>query len=119
MYFYQLAQRRPDYAQAGIIKGVSRALGPDYDVATHFTPRYNPWEQRLCLVPDADFFQAIRSGRASVVTDHIESFTEKGILLESGRELEADIIITATGLTLERYGGIDLSVDGRHVDIGQ
>ena len=77
-------------------------LGPDYDVGTHFTPRYNPWDQRLCLVPDSDLFHAIRRGKASVVTDHIETFTETGIKLKSGEELEADIIVTATGLMLMR-----------------
>ena len=73
-------------------------LGPDYDVDTHFKPRYNPWDQRLCLVPDGDLFKAIREGRASVVTDHIETFTEKGLRLRSGAEFEADLIVTATGL---------------------
>ena len=119
MYLYQLARRRPDFVKANIIKGVRHALGPDYDVATHFTPRYNPWEQRLCLVPDGDMFQAIKSGRASVVTDHIETFTENGIQLKSGRQLDADIIVTATGLVLEAFGGVKLSVDGRSVDVGQ
>ena len=86
MYIYQLARHRPRLREVRLIaKGVRDALGPDYDVATHFTPRYNPWEQRLCLVPDADMFRAIKSGRASVVTDHIESFTENGIQLEIGQ----------------------------------
>ena len=119
MYLYQLARRRPDVMKANIIKGVRHALGPDYDIATHFTPRYNPWEQRLCLVPDGDMFKAIKSGRASVVTDHVETFTEGGIQLKSGKHLDADIIVTATGLVLEAYGGIKLSVDGRSVDVGQ
>ena len=118
-YLYQLAQRFPNFMKNGIIKKVSEALGPDYDVKTHFTPRYNPWEQRLCLVPDADMFHAIKEGRASVVTDHIESFTEKGIQLKSGQELEADIIVTATGLAMQAYGGIELSVDGRAVEVGK
>jgi monooxygenase len=115
--FYQVSRRFPNFMKAGLIKKVRETLGPDYDVATHFTPTYNPWEQRLCLVPDADLFDALKSGRASVVTDHIASFTENGILLKSGKELEADIIITATGLAMQAYGGIDLSVDGRRVDI--
>jgi cation diffusion facilitator CzcD-associated flavoprotein CzcO len=115
--FYQVSQRFPNFMKAGLIKKVRETLGPDYDVDTHFTPTYNPWEQRLCLVPDADMFDAIKSERASVVTDHIESFTENGILLKSGKELEADIIVTATGLAMQAYGGIDLSVDGRRVDI--
>ena len=100
----------------GILKRVRDELGPDYDVATHFTPRYNPWEQRLCLVPDADLFVALRHNRASVVTDQIAAFTEKGVKLESGSELEADIVVTATGLVLQPLGGIDLAVDGRAVD---
>ncbi len=119
LYLYQLARRRPDHMKAAIIKGIRHALGQDYDVATHFTPRYNPWEQRLCLVPDGDMFQAIKSGRASVVTDHIETFTERGIQLKSGQHLNADIIVTATGLVLEAYGGIKLSVDGRSVDVSE
>jgi cation diffusion facilitator CzcD-associated flavoprotein CzcO len=119
MYVYQLAQRRPNYVKAGIVKMVRDQLGPDYDVATHFTPSYNPWEQRLCLVPDADMFQAIKAGRASVVTDQIETFTEKGIRLQSGKELEADIVVTATGLVLQAFGGAEISVDGRSVDLSK
>jgi monooxygenase len=119
MYVYQLAQRRPNYVKNGLISKIREALGPDYDVETHFTPSYNPWEQRLCLVPDADLFQAIQAGRGSVATGRIERFTETGIRLESGQELEADIVITATGLVLQAFGGADLSVDGRPVDLGQ
>jgi monooxygenase len=117
-YIYQLARRRPAFVKATLINKVSEHLGPGFDVATHFTPRYNPWEQRLCLVPDADLFEAISSGRASVVTDHIETFTEQGIQLKSGRQLEADIIVTATGLAMQAFGGIAFSVDGRSVDAG-
>ena len=95
------------------------ALGPDYDVATHFTPRYNPWEQRLCLVPDGDLFKAIRDKRASVVTNEIDTFTRDGIKLKDGSELEADIIVTATGLVLQVLGGLEVSVDGRTVDFAQ
>ena len=119
IYVYQLAQRFPNFVKTGIVKKVREELGPDYDVATHFTPRYNPWEQRICLVPDADMFQAIKSGRASVVTDRIETFTEKGIQLKSGKELEADIVVTATGLVMQAFGGAELSVDGRSVDPGK
>jgi monooxygenase len=115
-FFYQFAQRFPNVAKRGLLKKVQEHLGPDFDVATHFTPRYRPWEQRMCLVPDADMFEAIKSKRASVVTDHIETFTEKGILLKSGKELEADIIVTATGLAMQAYGGIELAVDGERVD---
>jgi len=116
---YQLARRRPDFVKRGLLKKVRQELGQDCDVATNFTPRYNPWEQRLCLVPDADLFRAIRSGRASVVTDEIESITKTGISLKSGRQLEADVIVTATGLVLQAFGGADLLVDGRQVDPGQ
>jgi cation diffusion facilitator CzcD-associated flavoprotein CzcO len=114
---YQLCQRFPGMMRRLLIGRVRRALGPDYDVETHFSPNYKPWEQRLCVVPDGDLFKAIRSGRASVVTDRIDTFTEKGLRLKSGAELEADIIITATGLALEPLGGIRLSVDGRDVDL--
>lgn len=119
IYIYQFSQRFPNFMKRGIVKKVSEELGPGYDVQTHFTPRYKPWEQRMCLVPDADMFQAIKSDRASVVTDRIETFTAKGIQLKSGQELEADIIVTATGLVTQAFGGIELSVDGRRVDIGQ
>ena len=98
MYFFQLARRKPERVKQLILGGVRMALGPDYDIATHFTPRYNPWDQRLCLVPDGDLFKAIREKRASVVTNQIETFTENGIRLKDGSELEADIIVTATGL---------------------
>jgi cation diffusion facilitator CzcD-associated flavoprotein CzcO len=95
------------------------ALGPDYDIGTHFTPRYNPWDQRLCLVPDGDLFNAIREKRASVVTSQIDTFTEKGVRLQDGSELEADIIVTATGLNLQVLGGLEVSVDGRTVDFAR
>jgi cation diffusion facilitator CzcD-associated flavoprotein CzcO len=114
--YYQFAQRFPNFAKKRLLSRVSDLLGPAYDVETDFTPRYNPWVQRLCLVPDADIFEAIKSSRASVVTDHIATFTEKGILLQSGKELEADIIVTATGLVMQPIGGIELSVDGQSVD---
>ncbi|HEX8880561.1 MAG TPA: NAD(P)/FAD-dependent oxidoreductase [Candidatus Acidoferrum sp.] len=119
IYVYQLAQRFPDFVKKALIKKVLAELGPTYDVATHFTPRYNPWEQRLCLVPDGDFFQAIKAGRAGVVTGQIERFTEKGIRLQSGEELEADIVVTATGLVLQMFGGADLDVDGCRVDVSK
>jgi cation diffusion facilitator CzcD-associated flavoprotein CzcO len=118
IYFYQLAQRFPDFVKTGIIKKVSEAVGPNCDAATNFTPRYNPWQQRLCLVPDGDMFKAIKAGRASVVTAQIQTFTEKGIQLASGEILEADIIVTATGLVMQAFGGAALSVDGRPIDIG-
>ncbi|HLJ91308.1 MAG TPA: NAD(P)/FAD-dependent oxidoreductase [Candidatus Angelobacter sp.] len=116
---YQFSQRFPDLVKKGLLKRVREQLGPDFDVETHFTPRYKPWEQRMCLVPDADMFEAIESKRASVVTDHIETFTEKGLRLKSGKELEADVIVTATGLVMQAFGGIDLSMDGQPVNLGK
>jgi len=115
-YFFNLCRRSPARARRLILGGVRAYLGPDYDVDRHFTPRYNPWEQRLCLVPDADLFMAIRSQKASVVTDRIETFTETGIRLASGAQLEADLIVTATGLNLEVLGGIQITVDGERID---
>jgi cation diffusion facilitator CzcD-associated flavoprotein CzcO len=119
MYFFQLARRKPARVRELILGGVRAALGPDYDVATHFTPRYNPWDQRLCLVPDGDLFDAIRDRRASVATGEIERFTAKGIRLKDGRELDADIIVTATGLVLQVLGGVAVDVDGRAVDFAK
>ena len=118
-FLYQFSQRFPNFIKKGIIKQAQKALGEDYDVATHFTPRYKPWEQRMCLVPDADMFEAIKSGRASVVTGQIDTFTERGIRLKSGQELDADIIVTATGLAMQVLGGIELAVDGKRVDPAQ
>ena len=115
-YFFNLCRRNPARARRLILGGVRAYLGPDYDVERHFTPRYNPWEQRLCLVPDADLFKAIRSKKASVVTDRIETFTETSIRLASGAQLEADLIVTATGLNLEVLSGLRLTVDGERID---
>lgn len=114
-YFYRIARKHPDKAKERIVDMVRQELGPNYDVGTHFTPSYNPWDQRLCLVPDADLFAAIREGKAEVVTDAIERFTANGIRLASGRELEADLVVTATGLELQLMGGIPVSVDGEEV----
>ncbi|MEO8780744.1 MAG: NAD(P)/FAD-dependent oxidoreductase [Bradyrhizobium sp.] len=119
MYFFQLSRRKPERVKQLILGGVKMALGPDYDIGTHFTPRYNPWDQRLCLVPDGDLFKAIREKRAEVVTSQIETFTAKGIRLKDGSELEADIIVTATGLNLQVLGGLEVSVDGRNVDFAR
>jgi cation diffusion facilitator CzcD-associated flavoprotein CzcO len=119
MYFFQLSRRQPAKVKQLILGGVRMALGPDYDIATHFTPRYNPWDQRLCLVPDGDLFKAIKQGSASVVTNQIERFTQKGIRLQDGSELEADIVVTATGLVLQVLGGAEVSVDGRNVDFAR
>ena len=119
IYFYNLARRRPAFTKQGILQLVRQELGPDYDVDTHFSPRYNPWDQRLCLVPDSDLFAAIRSGKVSMVTDHIATFTETGIQLRSGQELAADIIVTATGLSLKLMSGVQLVVDGVPVDLAR
>ncbi len=119
MYVFNMSRRDPGKLKRLILGGVRMALGPDYDVAQHFTPRYNPWDQRLCLVPDGDLFKSIRSGKASVVTDEIDTFTEKGILLKSGTELEADLIVTATGLNLQVLGGLQLTVDGVRIDLAK
>jgi cation diffusion facilitator CzcD-associated flavoprotein CzcO len=100
------------------LRRLARDLPPGFDIETHFTPRYNPWDQRVCLVPDSDLFLAIKSGKASIVTDQITKFTPRGILLKSGTELSADIIITATGLKMLACGGIRLSVDGESVQPG-
>ncbi len=112
---YQLSRRRPEMIRGWIRKLTIKQLPAGYDVDTHFNPAYNPWDQRLCLVPDGDLFEAIRDGRASVVTDRIASFTEQGLRLESGAELPADIVVTATGLQLLAFGGTELIVDGTPV----
>ncbi|OUM00604.1 flavin-containing monooxygenase [Variovorax sp. JS1663] len=119
MYVFRLCRGRPEAARSMMIKLVRRQLGPDYDVATHFTPRYNPWEQRLCLVPDGDLFKAIRAGRASIVTDRIDRFTETGLKLAGGTELPADLVVTATGLKLKSLDALEVSVDGRRLASGQ
>ena len=106
----------PEVVKQELLAGVRAYLGPDYDVETHFTPRYRPWRQRIAFVPDGDLFQAIRAGKASVVTDEIERFTETGILLKSGKVLEADIIVTATGFNLNVLGDIDFTIDGKPLD---
>ena len=114
---YRLSRRRPELVKGLIRRGLERELPPDYDIDTHFKPRYNPWDQRLCLVPDADLFKVLRNGRASIATDHVGTFTERGITLQSGEELEADIIVAATGLNLLALGGVELAVDGSDVEI--
>ncbi|APR76403.1 monooxygenase, flavin-binding family protein [Minicystis rosea] len=119
MLFFQLARRRPAFAKKRLIELVKKELGRDYDVEKHFTPAYNPWDQRLCLVPDSDLFASIRSGKAEVVTDHIDTFTENGIRLRSGAELPADLVVTATGLKLQFLSGMDIEVDGRRVEPGK
>ena len=119
MYFYWLCRNRPERAKAMILDGVREALGPDYDVAAHFTPCYNPWDQRLCLVPNGDLFKSIKQGATTVVTDEIETFVETGVRLRSGRELEADLIVTATGLNLHLMGGAEIDIDGQRLTPGR
>ena len=114
---YQLCQRYPRQARALLQGGVRRRLPAGFDVDTHFAPAYDPWDQRMCLVPDSDLFEAIRSGGADVVTDHIERFTPTGLRLKSGAELAADVVVTATGLNLLPLGGVALSVDGAPVHV--
>jgi cation diffusion facilitator CzcD-associated flavoprotein CzcO len=109
--FYQLTRSRPALARRLVLGQIKKQLGPDIDMR-HFTPSYNPWDQRLCVVPNGDLFKVLRNGSASVVTDHIESFTERGIKLKSGEELPADIIVTATGLDMQLMGGVEVTVDG-------
>jgi len=113
MFFFQLARRRPEQVKQRMVGMAAAQLEPGFDVGTHFTPRYKPWDQRVCLVPDGDLFREIRHGRASVVTDQIERFTADGILLKSGKTLPADIVVVATGLKLNMLGDIALSVDGQ------
>lgn len=115
--FYQFCRRFPERAKQLILAGVRAQLGEDYPVEKHFTPSYDPWDQRLCLVPDSDLFRAIRKGRASVVTDHIDRFVPNGIRLRSGDVIEADLIVTATGLRLKVLAGVELTVDGERVDL--
>ena len=119
LFFYQLCRRWPEFGRKLIRKGTISALPPGYPVDIHFKPRYRPWDQRLCVVPDSDLFEAISQGRASVVTDRIETFTEKGIKLASGAELEAEIIVTATGLKLLPLGGAQFTVDGESIDLSK
>jgi cation diffusion facilitator CzcD-associated flavoprotein CzcO len=117
--FYRLSKRYPQGVKKLLIKGIKKELGDDYPVEKHFSPSYNPWDQRVCLVPNGDMFAAIKKGTASVVTDRIDTFTETGIQLQSGEKLDAELIVTATGLNVQLLGGIDLYVDGTKPDIGK
>src|SRR5262249_22193022 len=117
LYIYRLAKRKPETIKQLILDAIGKVLGPE--AMKHFTPRYNPWDQRICLSPNGDLFQSIRLGRTSVVTDEIETFTERGIALKSGKEIEADLVITATGLDLQTAGGAELVVDGRRIEPGE
>jgi len=116
MLFFNLCRRSPERMKQRLLQLVKYQLGESCDVDRHFTPRYNPWDQRLCLVPNGDLFKALRKGKASVVTDHIETFTEQGLKLRSGAELPADLIVTATGLNLQVLGNLALTVDGKAVE---
>ena len=118
MFFYALSRKKPETMKRILAKGVTKELGEEQN-AKHFTPRYNPWDQRLCLVPDADLFRSIKEGRASVVTDEIDTFTENGLLLKSGEHLDADVVVTATGLVLKLMAGLRLAVDGEPVDFSK
>jgi cation diffusion facilitator CzcD-associated flavoprotein CzcO len=115
--FYQLSQRRPEVVKKMIRAGQQRQLPAGYDIDTHLTPSYKPWDQRMCLAPDGDLFTVLREGRASIVTDHVDHFTEHGIRLRSGERLDADIVVLATGLNMRILGGVALTVDGQPVDL--
>ncbi len=117
--FYQYCRRRPAAARKLLTGLTTRILKDERLVAEHFTPSYDPWDQRLCAVPDADFFKAMRKGKAEVVTDHIETFVPEGVRLRSGRVLDADVVVTATGLRLLAFGGVDLTVDGEPVRLSE
>ncbi len=117
--FTRRSFEEPEVVKKELLGGIRAVLGPDYDIETHFTPSYRPWRQRIAFVPDADLFQGIKSGKASVVTDEIETFTEQGILLKSGQRLDADIIITATGFNLNVLGDVAFSIDGKPLDFAQ
>ncbi|MDQ2879617.1 MAG: NAD(P)/FAD-dependent oxidoreductase, partial [Pseudomonadota bacterium] len=119
MFFFNLARKRPERVKQRLLGMVREQLGPDYDVDTHFTPRYNPWDQRLCLVPDADLFESLKAGEASVVTDTIARFVPAGIELESGKTLPADVIVTATGLELQVLSDVDFTVDDKPVEFAK
>jgi len=119
MWLFVTARRNPEKTRQWLQGLAQKALGPDYDVHKHFSPRYNPWDQRLCFIPDGDLFHAIRDGHASLVTDEIDTFTETGLLLRSGQQLEADVIVTATGLKLQLLGGMQLLVDCQPVQLSR
>jgi cation diffusion facilitator CzcD-associated flavoprotein CzcO len=118
-FFFNMCRTKPEKVKARILGLIREQLGPEYDVEKHFKPRYNPWTQRLCLVPDNDLFVAIREGKASIATDTIDTFTEKGLKLSSGEEIEADVIVTATGLSMQMMGGVEMFVDGAKVETGK
>ena len=119
MFAFNLAQRAPNVVRRGVRREQRRALGPDFDLATHFTPPYKPWDQRFCIAPDGDFFEALADGGAEIVTDTIERWTPSGLQLAGGRHVDADIVVTATGLKVKLVGGLAATVDGRPVNIAE
>lgn len=118
-FFVSQIKKKPEKYRDMLIQGVRSQLGEGYDIDKHFTPKYKPWDQRLCFVPNGDMFQAIRKGKAEVVTDTIDKFTKDGILLDSGNKIEADIIVTATGLNMQLLNGIDITIDNQKLDIAE
>jgi len=118
MYLYTMSKKNPK-AISKYIKGEIKKVLPDFDVETHFNPRYNPWDERLCAVPDNDLFNTIKDGKCTMVTDHIDTFTKDGIMLKSGKELKADLIVSATGLVIKMAGGMKIKVDGQEQDISK
>jgi cation diffusion facilitator CzcD-associated flavoprotein CzcO len=118
-FVYKRTRTKPQQVKDALLKGVRDALGEDYDVETHFTPSYNPWDQRLCLVPNGDLFTSIKEGSSSVVTDHIERIDATGIQLVSGARIDCDVIVTATGLNLVTLGEMSFSVDGEAIDFSR
>lgn len=119
MFYYRLAKKRPDKVRDAMLGNVREELGPDYDVATHFTPRYNPWDQRVCLVPDSDLFASLRAGTSEIVTGQIANFDATGVTLTDGRTLDADVIVTATGLDLQVFANIAVTIDGTQRDLSK
>ncbi|MGB7404919.1 MAG: NAD(P)/FAD-dependent oxidoreductase [Pacificimonas sp.] len=117
-FFFKRARSKPDKVGKTLLDAARKELGPHYDIDTHLTPSYNPWEQRLCLIPDNDLFEVLKDGSAEIVTDHIEAFDAKGIRTKSGEHIPADIVVTATGLNLKMLGGMKMSVDGRDIGVG-
>jgi cation diffusion facilitator CzcD-associated flavoprotein CzcO len=117
--FFRLSRVMPETMRRALIEDVQKALGPSFDVAKHFTPNYNVWDQRVCLIADGDFYAGLRDGKVSIVTDRVARFTQTGLLLESGQEIDADLIVTATGLELQMMGGAEIEVDGRRVDFSK
>lgn len=119
MYVYWMSRRKPKAIRKFVKAEMKKVLGSEYDIETHFNPKYNPWDERLCAVPDNDLFHTIKDGKCSIVTDHIDTFTENGILLQSGKELKADIIISATGLIIKMAGGMTIKVDEQEQNLGE